>query len=165
MQDNVPLLAFVGRLAPQKGVDLIEAVFPWLMGHEGQDGQDVTGDVQLVMMGTGDERYASFLLCVYVCMYICMYICRYASFLLCVYICMYICMCICRYASFLREAEQQHQGKVCGRVGFTAALEHKIYAGADILLMPSRYLHPQRNSPRCLNPHRRRRRRYPLHSH
>ena len=78
----------------------------------------VTGDVQLVMMGTGDERYASFLLCVYICMYICMY--------------------ICRYASFLREAEQQHQGKVCGRVGFTAALEHKIYAGADILLMPSR---------------------------
>ena len=59
------------------------------------------------------------------------------------YGCIYIWMYMCRYASFLREAEQQHQGKVCGRVGFTAALEHKIYAGADILLMPSRYLHPQ----------------------
>ena len=31
------------------------------------------------------------------------------------------------------------QGKVCGYVGFTPAMEHKIIAGADILLMPSRY--------------------------
>ena len=78
-------------------------------------------------------------------MYICMYMCIYKYMYVCIYI--YILhMYMSRYASFLREAEQQHQGKVCGRVGFTAALEHKIYAGADILLMPSRYLHPQRHS-------------------
>jgi hypothetical protein len=29
--------------------------------------------------------------------------------------------------------------QVCGYVGFTAEMEHKIIAGADILLMPSRY--------------------------
>jgi starch synthase len=30
-------------------------------------------------------------------------------------------------------------GQVCGYVGFKRELEHKIIAGADILLMPSRY--------------------------
>lgn len=93
---NVPLIAFIGRLAPQKGVDLIEEIFPWLMGH---DPKGVTGDVQLVMMGSGEERYSN----------------------------------------FLRRAELENKGKVCGYVGFKRELEHKIVAGADILLMPSRY--------------------------
>jgi starch synthase len=56
--DNVPLVCFIGRLAPQKGVDLIEEIFPWLLGH---DPKGVTGDVQLVMMGSGEERYSNFL--------------------------------------------------------------------------------------------------------
>ena len=43
------------------------------------------------------------------------------------------------YANFLRRAEAENKGKVCGYVGFTAEMEHKIIAGADILLMPSRY--------------------------
>ena len=43
-----------------------------------------------------------------------------------------------RYANFLRRAEAENPGKVCGYVGFTAEMEHKIIAGADILLMPSR---------------------------
>ena len=96
VNEHPPLIAFIGRLAPQKGVDLIEAIFPWLMSH---DDQGVTGDVQLVMMGHGEERFAN----------------------------------------FLRNAEAFHKGKVCGFVGFSAEMEHKIYAGADILLMPSRY--------------------------
>merc|ERR1719224_238786 len=44
-----------------------------------------------------------------------------------------------RYANFLRRAEAQNKGKVVGFVGFTAEMEHQILAGADILLMPSRY--------------------------
>jgi starch synthase len=45
---------------------------------------------------------------------------------------------------------------VCGYVGFKRELEHKIIAGADILLMPSRYepcglpqLYAQRFEPIC----------------
>jgi starch synthase len=95
---HLPIVAFIGRLAPQKGVDLIEEIFPWLLAHD-QTGKGVTGQVQLVMMGSGEERYAN----------------------------------------FLRRAEAENKGKVCGYVGFTAEMEHKIIAGADILLMPSRY--------------------------
>jgi starch synthase len=38
-----------------------------------------------------------------------------------------------------QNKQAQNKGKVCGFVGFTAEMEHKILAGADILLMPSRY--------------------------
>lgn len=96
VDEHKPIIAFIGRLAPQKGVDLIEEIFPWLMEH---DPKGVTGQVQLVMMGSGEERYAN----------------------------------------FLRRAEAENKGKVCGFVGFTSEMEHKIIAGADILLMPSRY--------------------------
>ena len=43
MAPEVPLLAFIGRLDHQKGVDLIRDSFDWLM-NEG---------CQLVMLGTG----------------------------------------------------------------------------------------------------------------
>jgi len=93
---DTPIVAFIGRLAPQKGVDLIEQVFGWLMGG---DHLGVTGDVQLVMMGSGEGRYAE----------------------------------------FLKGAEASHKGRVVGYVGFSPDMEHKIIAGADILIMPSRY--------------------------
>jgi len=49
------LIGFVGRLTWQKGVDVIGSVVPWLM----QDtGNGVTGNVQLVMMGNGEKKYA-----------------------------------------------------------------------------------------------------------
>jgi glycogen synthase len=38
-----------------------------------------------------------------------------------------------RYANFLKNAEAQNKGKVCGFVGFTPELEHKIIAGAGTL--------------------------------
>mmetsp|Transcript_75676 Transcript_75676/g.234796 ORF Transcript_75676/g.234796 Transcript_75676/m.234796 type:complete len:761 (-) Transcript_75676:176-2458(-) len=44
-----------------------------------------------------------------------------------------------QYATVLREAEQRYPGKVCGYVGFDPKTEHKIMAGCDIFLMPSRY--------------------------
>mmetsp|Transcript_40308 Transcript_40308/g.126886 ORF Transcript_40308/g.126886 Transcript_40308/m.126886 type:complete len:286 (-) Transcript_40308:23-880(-) len=55
---NIPIVAFIGRLAYQKGIDVIESIFPWLMNG---DHAGVTGYVQVVMMGTGDEKYARFL--------------------------------------------------------------------------------------------------------
>ena len=42
---NVPMLAFIGRLDEQKGVDLIRESFDWLMSE----------GVQLVLLGSGRE--------------------------------------------------------------------------------------------------------------
>ena len=42
---KVPVLAFIGRLDEQKGVDLIRESFDWLM-NEG---------VQLILLGSGRE--------------------------------------------------------------------------------------------------------------
>jgi len=50
------LLGFVGRLTWQKGVDVIADLVNWLMEDTGNG---VTGHVQLIMMGNGEEKYAS----------------------------------------------------------------------------------------------------------
>ena len=42
---NVPMLAFIGRLDEQKGVDLIRDSFDWLMSE----------GVQLILLGSGRE--------------------------------------------------------------------------------------------------------------
>lgn len=47
---DVPLLAMISRLDYQKGVDLVEAIAPWLLSM----------DVQLVMLGSGAPEYAAF---------------------------------------------------------------------------------------------------------
>lgn len=47
---DVPLFGMVSRLDHQKGVDLVEAVAPWLLSH----------DVQLVMLGSGSPTYEAF---------------------------------------------------------------------------------------------------------
>lgn len=54
------------------------------------------------------------------------------------------------------ETDARICDQVCGYVGFKRELEHKIIAGADILLMPSRYepcglpqLYAQRFEPIC----------------
>ncbi|MEG1633825.1 MAG: glycogen/starch synthase [Oscillospiraceae bacterium] len=41
------------------------------------------------------------------------------------------------YESFMRSAEARHKGRVCAYIGYDEALSHKVYAGADLLLMPS----------------------------
>ena len=43
------------------------------------------------------------------------------------------------YEDFMREAENRHKGRVCSYIGYDEALSHKVYAGADMLLMPSRF--------------------------
>lgn len=48
------LIGFCGRLCYQKGVHLITEIIPWLMSDEGNG---VTGHVQLVLMGKGDQVY------------------------------------------------------------------------------------------------------------
>ena len=43
------------------------------------------------------------------------------------------------YERFMREAELRHKGRVCAYLGYDEALSHRVYAGADMLLMPSRF--------------------------
>ena len=44
---DLPVLGFIGRLTGQKGIDLLEAVGPWL-AHQ---------PCQVVLLGTGEERF------------------------------------------------------------------------------------------------------------
>ncbi len=43
------------------------------------------------------------------------------------------------YYARLNEAAARHKGRLYVKIGFEDALAHKIYAGSDIFLMPSRY--------------------------
>ncbi len=44
-----------------------------------------------------------------------------------------------RYVEFFRQLAAQHPERVCFRPGYDEALAHRIEAGADLFLMPSRY--------------------------
>jgi starch synthase len=84
-----PLLAFIGRLAEQKGIDLLLEALPVLLGHP----------AQAVMLGSGDPAYEAAL-------------------------------------AALADA---HPGRFALRIGYDEALAHRIEAGADVFLMPSRF--------------------------
>lgn len=43
------------------------------------------------------------------------------------------------YENFFRDAEQRHHDRVRGIIKFDEALAHRIYAGCDFFLMPSRF--------------------------
>lgn len=43
------------------------------------------------------------------------------------------------YEDFMRRAEWNHKGRVCAYIGYDEALSHRVYAGADFLLMPSSF--------------------------
>lgn len=86
---DVPVIAFIGRLVPQKGVDLLlEALEPLL-----------TRQVQLVALGTGDPALGE----------------------------------------ALEAAERRWPGRVGVYVGYSDERAHRIFAGADLFLMPSRF--------------------------
>ena len=89
-QPSVPLVALVGRLVDQKGVDLVAAVMREWVQHR---------DVQWVILGTGDNQYHE----------------------------------------LFTTLAQHYPQKVGIRLEFSNPLAHRIEAGADIFLMPSRY--------------------------
>jgi len=87
---DVPLVGTIGRLADQKGLDMVAEVLPkWLE----------QSDVQWVFLGKGDPEYHKLLT-------------RFAA---------------------------GHPEKMAVRLEFSDGLAHRIEAGADLFLMPSRY--------------------------
>lgn len=87
---DVPLIGIVGRLADQKGFDLVARVIQQWAVH---------ADVQWAILGTGAPEY---------------------------------------HELFQRLSES-HPDKVAARLDFSDTLAHRIEAGADLFLMPSRY--------------------------
>ncbi len=83
-----PLAGFVGRLVPQKGVDLLLEAMPDLLAR----------DLQVVLLGSGTERYEKAV-----------------------------------------EAWAGRSPRLAVVVRYDEALAHRIYAGADLFLMPSRF--------------------------
>lgn len=43
------------------------------------------------------------------------------------------------FEDFMRAAEGRYKGRLCAYIGYNEELSHKVYAGADFLLMPSRF--------------------------
>jgi starch synthase len=86
---DVPLVGMVGRLAEQKGIDLVAAVLPALTAT----------DLQLAVLGSGQAEYEQ----------------------------------------LFRRAARERPDRMGVRIGFDEGLAHRIEAGADIFVMPSRY--------------------------
>ena len=89
VQADPPLLALVGRLADQKGIDLVLAALPEL----------VRQPLQVVLLGSGRREWEE----------------------------------------ALRRAARHHADRLAVRIGFDEGLAHRIEAGADVFLMPSRF--------------------------
>ncbi len=87
---RTPLLGFVGRLADQKGLDLLAEVIGQWAGTE---------DVQWAILGTGDPRYHQ----------------------------------------LLTQLAKAHPGKIGLSLAFSDSLAHRIEAGIDMFMMPSRF--------------------------
>ena len=85
-----PLVAMIGRLADQKGFDLVAKLIPQWAPES---------NVQWVILGTGEPQYHE----------------------------------------LLSDLAKQYPDKVAVRLGFSNELAHRIEAGADIFVMPSRY--------------------------
>lgn len=86
---NAPLIAFIGRLSSQKGLDI------FLDGAE----DIIAMGAKLIILGKGDEQF---------------------------------------HKKILAVAEK-HKGRMFVRIGYDEAFAHRIYAGSDLFLMPSRY--------------------------
>lgn len=89
VRPEVPLLAMVSRLVAGKGLDLVAAALEEILAQ----------DVQLVVLGTGEERYEA----------------------------------------MFHAAAQRYPDRVSINLVFDEALAHRIYGGADFLLMPSAF--------------------------
>lgn len=89
VEPDIPLLAVVGRLVGQKGIDLIACVLDELLAM----------DIQFVVLGTGEDRYQN----------------------------------------LFWQAGGRFPRRVSANIRFDEGLARRIYAGADLLLMPSLY--------------------------
>ncbi len=85
---EIPMVGMVSRLVAAKGLDLVAAVLDDLLAL----------DLQLVILGTGEEKYES----------------------------------------MFRVAAHRYPSKLSANIYFDDTLAHRIYAGTDINLMPSR---------------------------
>jgi len=86
---EVPLIGFIGRLADQKGMDILAGAMEGLMNM----------NIQFVVLGTGAEHYHQ----------------------------------------MMDEVAAARPDKMAVRITFDNALAHRIEAGCDMFLMPSRY--------------------------
>jgi starch synthase len=86
--EGAPLFGAVSRLTPQKGLDLVVAGLPELVGR---------GQLALLGSGDGDLEHA------------------------------------------FRTATESYRGRVGAMIGYDESLAHLIYAGSDIVLVPSRF--------------------------
>ncbi|HIC90901.1 MAG TPA: glycogen synthase GlgA [Syntrophaceae bacterium] len=84
-----PLIVMVSKLIDRKGLDLVTRAFDNI----------ISLDLQLVILGKGEDRYQTFLV----------------------------------------DMATKYKGKLGIYIGYDAALNHKILAGSDIFLMPSKY--------------------------
>ena len=89
VRPEVPVIAMVGRLNSQKGLDLVDYVIADIMRE----------DVQLVCLGMGESRYVN----------------------------------------LFSWAEQNYPGRVAAQFVMDNNLAHRVYAGADLFLMPSAF--------------------------
>jgi len=87
---DVPLVGLIGRLAQQKGWDLVKPLLEAIVDTE---------DIQWVILGNGEARFADALM----------------------------------------ELARRRPDRVGVRLEFSDSLAHKIEAGSDMFLMPSRY--------------------------
>lgn len=90
VQSDVPLLGFIGRLTPQKGIDLILPVMQRWADER---------NVQWAILGSGDDRFEA----------------------------------------ALKAIAAGHPNQVAVRTEFSDPLAHRIEAGCDMFLMPSKY--------------------------
>ncbi len=86
---DVPLVSMVGRMAEQKGLDLVASALPEILQH----------DLQLVVLGSGRRDLEQ----------------------------------------LFERASRERPNRLAVRIGFDEGLAHRIEAGADVFLMPSRF--------------------------
>ena len=85
----MPLIAMITRLTDQKGLDILEHIIEELLSL----------DIQMVILGTGDNKYEN----------------------------------------ILKDFAYRFPLKLAAKIEFNEVLSHKIYAGADMFLMPSKF--------------------------
>jgi starch synthase len=88
--EDAPLLGFIGRLVPQKGIDLIIDMLPEMFEHS---------DARFVVLGAGDGVYED----------------------------------------ALQALATKYPDRMHVHIGYSESLAHKIEAGCDMFLMPSRF--------------------------